>query len=63
MCLHGQFVFMLLMSSLYDREFQRLSKVFLIQPTNCLSVFDHFVGLALKGLITTLSKREVSKVR
>ena len=21
------------------------------QPTNCLSVFDHFVGLALKGLI------------
>ena len=23
-------------------------------PTNCLSVFDHFVGLALKGL--TLSK-------
>ena len=22
------------------------------QPTNCLSVFDHFVGLALKGLKT-----------
>ena len=21
------------------------------QPTNCLSVFDHFVGLPLKGLI------------
>ena len=21
------------------------------QPTNCLSVFDHFVELALKGLI------------
>ena len=21
------------------------------QPTNCLSAFDHFVGLALKGLI------------
>ena len=21
-------------------------------PTNCLSVFDHFVGLALKGLIS-----------
>ena len=20
------------------------------QPTNCLSVFDHFVGLALEGL-------------
>ena len=20
------------------------------QPTNCLSMFDHFVGLALKGL-------------
>ena len=24
-------------------------------PTNCLSVFDHFVGLALKGLIKELS--------
>ena len=23
-------------------------------PTNCLSVFDHFVGLALKGLITAV---------
>ena len=22
-------------------------------PTNCLSVFDHFVGLALEGLILT----------
>ena len=22
-------------------------------PTNCLSVFDHFVGLALKGLTKT----------
>ena len=21
------------------------------QPTNCLSMFDHFVGLVLKGLI------------
>ena len=21
-----------------------------LQPTNCLSVFDHFVGLALEGL-------------
>ena len=25
-----------------------------IQPTNCLSVFDHFVGLALKDLKTLL---------
>ena len=24
------------------------------QPTNCLSVFDHFVKLALKGLIIYL---------
>ena len=24
-------------------------------PTNCLSVFDHFVGLALKGLTTDIS--------
>ena len=23
------------------------------QPTNCLSVFNYFVGLALKGLILT----------
>ena len=23
-----------------------------LMPTNCLSVFDHFVGLALKGLKT-----------
>ena len=23
-------------------------------PKNCLSVFDHFVGLALKGLITVV---------
>ena len=25
-------------------------------PTNCLSVFDHFVGLALKGLTSTSPK-------
>ena len=25
------------------------------QPTNCLSVFDHFVKLALKGLTVTVS--------
>ena len=24
-------------------------------PTNCLSVFDHFVGLALKGLINFIN--------
>ena len=24
-------------------------------PTNCLSVFDHFVGLALKGLKTNIT--------
>ena len=26
-------------------------------PTNCLSVFDHFSGLALKGLKTTNSEK------
>ena len=26
----------------------------LLLPTNCLSVSDHFVGLALKGLTCTL---------
>ena len=25
-------------------------------PTNCLSVFDHFLGLAFKGLISTSKK-------
>ena len=25
-------------------------------PTNCLSVFDHFVGFALKGLRTFLTR-------
>ena len=25
------------------------------QPTNCLSVYEHFVGLALKGLISKYS--------
>ena len=27
------------------------------EPTNCLSVFDHFVGLALKGLKTPEDKK------
>ena len=25
-------------------------------PTNCLSVFDHFVGLVLKGLINPIKR-------
>ena len=29
-------------------------------PTNCLSVFDHFVGLALKGLRTMMSRKVFS---
>ena len=28
------------------------------KPTNCLSVFDHFVGLALKGLMSSGRGRE-----
>ena len=28
------------------------------QPTNCLSVFDHFVGLALKGLRSCFRKKD-----
>ena len=24
------------------------------EPTNCLSLFDHFVGLALKGLLNNM---------
>ena len=31
-----------------------LEQLLINLPTNCLSVFDHFVGLALKGLKTTL---------
>ena len=30
-------------------------------PTNCLNVFDHFVGLALKGLIWMNTYRYTSK--
>ena len=31
---------------------KHIQTVRLQEPTNCLSVFDHFVGLARKGLIT-----------
>ena len=30
--------------------FKHTQTVRLLLPTNCLGVFDHFVGLALKGL-------------
>ena len=30
--------------------------IFRKRGTNCLSVFDHFVGLALKGVILTFGK-------
>ena len=33
-------------------------KIIRQKPTNCLSVFDHFVGLALKGLISWNGKTE-----
>ena len=34
------------------------------QPTNCLSVFNHFMGLALKGLITIVhSLQELERVK
>ena len=29
-------------------------------PTNCLSVFDYFVGLALKGLIQQYAKVKIN---
>ena len=32
-------------------------------PTNCLSVFDHFLGLALKGLSCYLLKNEAITLR
>ena len=32
------------------------------QPTSCLTVFDHFVGLALKGLMDEYMTR-VSSIR
>ena len=31
------------------------------QPTNCLRVFDHFVVLALKGLIKTYKRKRYLK--
>ena len=33
----------------------KLKQFFGKLPTNCLSVFDHFVGLALKGLKNLIS--------
>ena len=33
------------------------------QPTNCLSVFDHFVGLALKGLIPPIFHQNFLETR
>ena len=32
-------------------------------PTNCLSVFDHYVGLLLKGLKYVLSPSFVKKIK
>ena len=31
-------------------------------PTNCLSVFDHFVGLVLKGLMMMVEMTNKSKI-
>ena len=31
-------------------------------PTNCLSVFDHFVGLAFKGLIYLNDKNKITLI-
>ena len=30
-------------------------------PSNCLSVFDHFVGLALKGLLIKRYKKKMNE--
>ena len=30
--------------------FKHIKKIRRLSPANCLSVFDHFVGLGLKGL-------------
>ena len=39
-------------STLYPTKWSNTPKQFVGKlPTNCLSMFDHFVGLALKGLI------------
>ena len=35
--------------------FKRTHTIRRQQPTNCLSMLDHFVGLAFKGLIYCLS--------
>ena len=37
-------------------RFQK-SRYLTLLPTNCLSVFDHFVGLALNGLRTENLKK------
>ena len=33
------------------------------QPTNCLSVFDHFVWLALKGLNNSFQQNNINRVK
>ena len=47
---------------LVKRFFYQIKKIiqFMLLPTNCLGVFDHFVGLALEGLNLKelLSKRK-----
>ena len=47
---------------LVKRFFYQIKKIiqFMLLPTNCLGVFDHFVGLALEGLTLKelLSKRK-----
>ena len=38
------------LSANHTKRLNTLKQEMLLQPTNCLSVFDHIVGLALKGL-------------
>ena len=43
------------------KRFILIIMIFLLLPTNCLCLFDHFVGLALEGLIVLAEHMEFSK--
>ena len=41
-----------------DKMVKRTQTIRRLLPTNCLNVFDHFVGLALKSLILVAEFRD-----
>ena len=62
------YIFMLRMLTInplrvsFTKWSNRVKKIVSKLPTNCLSAFDHFVGLALKGLILRLLSLKSFKI-